>query len=97
MNFLDFVPVAIFEAMGIVAGLSACFVVTVQVWKEHRSHHPSSLTNVFLFGWLLIYLFWCFYGIRFEAIAMWFTNGIAFMLQVLLCFVVLKKRVSSLS
>jgi uncharacterized protein with PQ loop repeat len=95
MDFLDFVPVAMFEGMGIFAGLSACFVVLVQVLKEYRSNDPSSLTNIFLFGWLLIYLFWCFYGIRFDAIAMWFTNGIAFTLQVLLCVVVIRKRIAS--
>ena len=97
MNFLDFIPVSAFEAMGIVAGLSACFVVSVQVRKEYISKSPSSLSKVFLFGWLLIYMFWGLYGIRFEAVALWLTNGIAFILQILLCIVVLKKSMTSYS
>jgi len=95
MNFLEFVPVAAFEIMGIVAGLSACFVVSAQVWKEYKSDQPSSLSNIFLFGWLLIYMFWGLYGIRFEAVALWLTNGIALILQILLCIVVFRKRLAS--
>jgi len=95
MNILDFIPVSAFEVMGIVAGLSACFVVSVQVRKEFLSDTPSSLSKVFLFGWLLIYTFWCLYGIRFDAVALWLTNAIAVVLQILLCIVVIKKNLSA--
>ncbi len=53
MNFLEFVPVGIFEILGIFAGLSACFVVAIQVRKEYLSKLPSpyvcnDLTDKFL-------------------------------------------------
>lgn len=95
MNILDFIPVSAFEVMGVIAGLSACFVVSVQVRKEYLSSSPSSLSSVFLFGWLLIYTFWCLYGIRFEAVALWLTNAIAIVLQTLLCIVVIRKKLSA--
>ena len=92
MNFLDFIPITMFETLGVFAGLSACFVVAVQVRKEYISSEPSSISNTFLFGWIMIYAFWCLYGIRFDALAIWLTNGIAFSLQILLCIVVLRKK-----
>ena len=92
MNLLEFIPVEIFEICGILAGLSACFVVAVQVRKEYISKLPSSLSTIFLFGWLFIYSFWGLYGIRFDALALWLTNGIAFLLQIALVIVVLRKN-----
>ncbi len=92
MNFLEFVPVGIFEMFGIFAGLSACFVVAIQVRKEYLSKLPSSLSTTFLFGWVFIYSFWGLYGIRFDALALWLTNGIALILQLALCVVVLRKN-----
>lgn len=92
MNFLDFIPTTAFESLGIFAGLTACFVVAIQVRKEYISKSPSSISTPFLFGWIMIYAFWGLYGIRFEAVALWLTNSIALILQTLLCFVVLRKK-----
>lgn len=92
MNFINSIPEHIFESIGIAAGLSACVVIAIQVYKEYRFKGPSSLSNGFIFGWVVIYLFWCFYGIRFNAIALWLTNAIAVLLQLILCFIVIKKR-----
>ena len=92
MDFLDSIPSSIFEAVGIFAGLTACFTVAVQVRKEYLLKVPSSLSSTFLFGWVFIYGFWCLYGIRFEAVAIWLTNGVAVILQVVLLIVVFQKR-----
>ena len=92
MEFLHFIPTSIFESVGIFAGLTACFVVAIQARKEYLSKLPSSLSLFFLFGWIFIYAFWGLYGLRFEAIALWFTNGIALMLQISLCIIVIRKR-----
>lgn len=92
MEFLHFIPASIFETIGVFAGLTACLVVAVQVRKEYLSKMPSSLSMAFLIGWVFIYAFWGLYGIRFEAVALWLTNGIAVMLQLLLCVIVLRKR-----
>ena len=92
MGFLDFIPASIFEAVGIFAGLTACFTVAVQVRKEYLLKIQSSLSWTFLIGWVFIYGFWCLYGIRFGALAIWLTNGIAVVLQVALFNVILRKR-----
>ena len=92
MEILHFIPAALFETIGVFAGLTACFVVAIQVRKEYLSKMPSSLSTVFLIGWVFIYAFWGLYGIRFEAIALWLTNGIALILQLALCVIVINKR-----
>ena len=92
MNVLQFIPEPIFEAIGICAGLTACIVVAIQVWKEYKSTLPSSLSMGYVIGWVFIYAFWGLYGIRFETIALWLTNGIAVILQIALCMIVIKKR-----
>ena len=91
MNYLKSIPASLFEFIGIIAGLSACLVLFIQLIKEYRSNGPSSLTTTFLFGWLFIYAFWGLYGVRFETKALWLTNAIALVLQIALCIVVLKK------
>ncbi len=92
MNFLHAIPETVFETIGIFAGLSACFVVGIQVWKEYKSKMPSSLSLTFAYGWIFIYAFWGLYGLRFDTVALWLTNGIAFLLQIALCVIVVKKR-----
>ncbi|MCM4152993.1 hypothetical protein DHD05_15490 [Arenibacter sp. N53] len=92
MNIIHSIPENIFESIGIAAGLSACLVIAIQVYKEFRYKGPSSLSNGFIFGWVFIYLFWCFYGIRFNTVALWLTNAIAVVIQLLLCFIVIRKR-----
>ncbi len=88
MDFIKSIPASSFEFLGVMAGLIGCFVVFIQLVKEYRTDEPSSLTNTFLIGWLFLYAFWCIYGIRFEAIALWLTNGIAVVIQTTLCIVV---------
>ncbi len=92
MDFLDFIPVNIFEGIGTFAGLVACAVVAVQVVKEWQDKNPSSLAMVYVVGWVIIFAFWFLYGIRFRAIALWLTNSIALLLQLALLVVVLRKR-----
>lgn len=94
MDFLHFIPASLFETIGIFAGLTACFVVAIQVWKEYKSNLPSSLSLSYVIGWVFIYAFWGLYGIRFETVALWLTNGIAVILQIALCIIVIKKTKS---
>lgn len=88
VEYINAVPASLFESIGIVAGLTACFVLLIQLIKEYRSTTPSSLSAFFLIGWIFIYGFWALYGVRFDALAIWLTNGIAFLLQIMLCVVV---------
>ncbi len=92
MDFLDFIPSHIFEAIGTMAGLAACGVVAVQMIKEWRDKEPSSLAITYVVGWLFIFVFWLLYGIRFRAVALWLTNSIAVVLQLGLLAAVLRKR-----
>ncbi len=97
MAFLDSIPASLFESIGVVAGLTACFVLLVQLVKEYKSAEPTSLTKTFLFGWIFIYAFWALYGLRFETVALWFTNAIALSLQIALCVVVFTKKTATTS
>ncbi|MBY5959689.1 hypothetical protein KUV50_16160 [Membranicola marinus] len=92
MNYLDSIPAALFEFVGIIAGLTACFVILIQLIKEYKSSAPSSLSNTFLIGWLFIYAFWGLYGVRFDTMALWLTNAIAVSLQAMLCVIVFRKK-----
>ena len=92
MTFLDFISDALFETIGIMAGLSACIVLFIQLYKEFKSEEKSSLSMVFVVGWIFIFFFWALYGIRFHAIAIWMTNGIAFLLQIALLIIVRRKN-----
>ena len=92
MNFLDFIPEYIFETIGFIAGIFACFVIAIQIFKEYKSQEQSSLSYGYIIGWGIIFIFWGLYGLRFDAKALWLTNGVGTVLQVLLLLVVLKKR-----
>lgn len=92
MDFLHFIPATLFETIGVFAGLMGCFVITIQVWKEYKLQLPSSLSLGYVIGWVFIYLFWAFYGIRFETVALWLTNSIAVILQITLCVIIVKKN-----
>ena len=92
MDYLNSIPASIFEFVGIVAGLTACFVILIQLIKEYKSNAPSSLSNTFLIGWLFIYAFWGLYGVRFDTLALWLTNAIAVNLQIALCVIVFRKK-----
>jgi uncharacterized protein with PQ loop repeat len=97
MNFLDFIPEYVFEFVGLIAGFGASFVIAIQVYKEHKSDEPSSLSLGYLLGWGGIFIFWGLYGVRFDALALWLTNGIAVILQTILCVVIIKKSRASQS
>lgn len=92
MDFLDFISLTVFEVLGTLVGLAACFVIALQVAKEWRDPKPSTLAITYVLGWALIFVFWLLYGIRIRAFAMWFTNAIAASLQMALLVVVLRKR-----
>ncbi len=92
MDFLDFIPENMFEALGVVVGMATCLVILFQLVKEWRDHNPSSMGLAYVFGWLCIFIFWFLYGVRCRAIAIWLTNSIALLLQAGLLMIVLRKR-----
>ncbi len=74
----------IWEVAGTLAGLSCCVFIVLQIISEWRATQPSSLSMGYLGGFLGVFAFWTLYGLRFKRTAIWLTNGIAVVLQVLL-------------
>ena len=81
---VDRVGDAQWERAGVVMGLLACASIASQLFHELSSPTPSSLSWPFLLGFALVYAFWCLYGLRFRRPAIWLSNGIASVLQLLL-------------
>jgi uncharacterized protein with PQ loop repeat len=92
MGILDNISTEIFETAGLIVGLGANIVIGFQVYKEYKSSQVSSLSLTYVVGWWLIFVFWFFYGLRFDAIAITISNGLAATIQTILIIVVTKKN-----
>ena len=79
------------EIAGTLAGLVGCLCVAMQIFKERSSKDRSSLSLGYTVGFLLIFVFWTLYGLRFRRPALWVTNGIATLLQAVLIVVTISK------
>ena len=88
---LSNIPEKTFEAIGVCFGLFGSVLIAVQIHAEWVNPSPSSLSLVFLIGFLANYFFWLFYGLRFQRFAVWFVNSVAVLLQSGLIGVVLLK------
>ena len=80
---VDRIADAHWERVGLVVGLLACVSIASQLIHE-LSPAPSSLSRPFLLGFALVYAFWFLYGLRFRRVAIWLSNGVAVVLQLLL-------------
>lgn len=89
--FLHKLPETCFEAAGVCVGFVGPVLIVLQIHAEWVSKLPSSLTPGYLAGFLLIYLFWFLYGVRFRRLAVWLGNLIGVVLQALLLGIVLLK------
>jgi uncharacterized protein with PQ loop repeat len=88
---LESIKDAHWERVGLAMGLLACASIASQLVHELSSRTPSSLSWPFLLGFALVYAFWLLYGLRFRRVAIWLSNGVAVVLQLLLTTVVLLK------
>ena len=88
---VDRIGDAQWERTGVVMGLLACASIASQLVHELSSPTPSSLSWPFLLGFAIVYAFWCLYGLRFRRPAIWLSNGIASLLQLLLTAAVVLK------
>ena len=91
MELLKSIPESVFEILGLAIGFFVCFITAVQMFKEFKSNQASSLSLSYVFGWVFVYFFWTFYGLRLETIALSITNGLALFLQIGLCLVVFER------
>ena len=79
------------DNLGVLVGVLACGTIGHQVLHEWRAPVPSSVSIWFVAGFLLVYVFWFFYGIRFGRRGIWLPNAVAAVLQVLFAAAVLAK------
>ncbi len=91
MDFLENIPTSYFETAGLIVGIGANVVISLQVYKEFKSKQKSSLSLGYVIGWWLIFIFWFLYGIRLDALAIIISNSLATVIQTILIFVVVKK------
>lgn len=83
------VPAPADAAIGLVG--TAHILQHAAVARDVFRPEPSTLSPVFVTGFMVNYLFWCLYGVRFRRFAMWFVNGVAMLLQLCLLGVALLK------
>jgi uncharacterized protein with PQ loop repeat len=88
---LERIQDAHWERVGLAMGLLACASIASQLVHELSSRTPSSLSWPFLLGFALVYAFWLLYGLRFRRVAIWLSNGVAAVLQLLLAAVAVLK------
>ena len=88
---LNRIPEKYFEVAGTGFGLLASVSIGVQVYTECRTDQPSTMSVFYVLGFLIICLFWMFYGLRFKRVALWLTNAIAVLMQIILLVVILLK------
>lgn len=79
------------DNLGVLVGVLACGTIGYQVLHEWRTPVPSSVSIWFVAGFLLVYVFWFFYGIRFGRRGIWLPNAVAAILQVMFAAAVLAK------
>jgi uncharacterized protein with PQ loop repeat len=81
---LNRIPDKYFEMAGTFFGLLASVSIASQIYAEYSSDATSTISPLYAAGFLIIFVFWTFYGIRFKRPALWITNGIAVITQALL-------------
>jgi hypothetical protein len=91
MRWLSRIPDALWENLGIAVGAVACSSLVLQVVHEWRTPGPSTVSVWFIGGFFLVYVFWFFYGVRFNRRGIWLPNAAAAVLQLVLAAVVLAK------
>ncbi len=79
------------EIAMLLAGFFGCTCIGRQVAAEWYSPLPSSLSPGYVLGFLAIYIFAVFYGIRFRRLGIWASNLLAAILQSVLAFIIWMK------
>jgi len=87
-RWIDRIDEKYFEWAGTLLGCFASVLIVVQIREELASKLASTLSPLYLAGFLAIYLFWTFYGFKFRRSAIWVANSIASVLQALLFVIV---------
>ena len=88
---LQGIPAKYFEIAGSINGFAACLVIATQIYAEYTTDKPSTMSTVYVLGFLIIFAIWTVYGLRFKRAAVWLTNGIAVLMQTILLIVISSK------
>jgi len=92
-SLLQRIPSTWFESVGaLVAGL-AWIAIGAQILRESSRPGPSDLAILNVAGFLLTFIFWTLYGLRFARPAVWIGNLVAILLQLTLLIVILGKGI----
>lgn len=83
------IPEKAFEVAGVGIGFIGPLLIVMQIRAEWLSATPSSLSPLYLVGFLVVYFFWFLYGVRFNRFAVWFGNFLGIILQTILLVLVL--------
>ena len=79
----------LWELIGMLIGFSVSLILLAQIISEIRNPEPSSLSNIYLFGMIAVMGFWTAYGIKKRCLAVWTTNLLAGIFQVILLVIVM--------
>ena len=90
MTYRD-IPEKYFEMAGVGIGFVGPGLIGLQIQAEWTRTTPSTLSLVYLIGFLALFIFWFLYGIRFQRAAVWFGNAMGAVLQAILLTIVLLK------
>jgi hypothetical protein len=82
---------AAWDNLGIAFGGVACVAIGSQILNEWRTPPPSTVSSWFAAGFLLIYVFWFCYGVKFRRRGIWLPNIFAILLQATLAAIILCK------
>ncbi|MBM3303576.1 MAG: hypothetical protein FJY76_00625 [Candidatus Aenigmarchaeota archaeon] len=74
----------LWEAAGTIVGFAACTAIAVQIVHLFAVRTSVSLSLPYTAMYVVVFLFWVFYGLRFKRIAVWLTNIVGLMLQMIL-------------
>lgn len=85
------IPEKAFEVAGVGIGFIGPMLIVMQIRAEWLSTTPSSLSPLYLVGFLVVYFFWFLYGVRFNRFAVWFGNFLGIILQTILLVLVFLK------
>lgn len=85
------IPEKFFEVAGTLVGFSASGFIGLQIYAELSTTNSSTLSPLFVMGFMLNYAFWILYGLRFGRVAVWLVNVAAVILQTSLLIIIMAK------
>lgn len=74
---------------GIIFGGVGCLAILGQLMNEITLKGQTSLSLSFVVGYVVVFAFWLFYGLRFKRPAIILTNAVCLLLQTALLVVII--------